>query len=89
MADKWSTVVVLRWLSSERITMGDGFLTIIDLWESVLSLDAILWGIRDDLMIALDRGSNRLIILLDNQEAVQAIQGSSTKALNSALVRRI
>ncbi|MFQ6660796.1 hypothetical protein Gotur_029176 [Gossypium turneri] len=89
MADKWSTVVVLRWLSSERITMGDGFLTIIDLWESVLSLDAILWRIRDDLMIALDRGSNRLIILLDNQEAVQAIQGSSTKALNSALVRRI
>ncbi|KAH1083345.1 hypothetical protein J1N35_023106 [Gossypium stocksii] len=47
--------------------------------------DAILWGVRDDLMIALDRGSDRLIILSNNQEAVQAIQGSSTKASNSAL----
>ncbi|KAH1063273.1 hypothetical protein J1N35_028260 [Gossypium stocksii] len=46
-------------------------------------------GIWNGLTIALDRGIDRLIILIDSQEAVQAIQSSTTKVSNSALVRRI
>ncbi|MBA0724353.1 hypothetical protein Golax_021047, partial [Gossypium laxum] len=42
-------------------------------------LDAELWGIWNVLIIALDRGFNRLIILSYNQEVVQAIENSPTK----------
>ncbi|MBA0604919.1 hypothetical protein Godav_017545, partial [Gossypium davidsonii] len=52
-------------------------------------LDVELWGILNGLVITLDRGFDSLIFLSNNLEAVQAIQGSYSRVLNSALVRRI
>ncbi|MBA0817828.1 hypothetical protein Gohar_021855 [Gossypium harknessii] len=52
-------------------------------------LEVELWGILNSLVIALDRGFDSLIFLSDNLEAVQAIQVSYSRVLNSALVRRI
>ncbi|MBA0846074.1 hypothetical protein Goarm_022917, partial [Gossypium armourianum] len=52
-------------------------------------LDFELWGILEGLTIAMDRGFDRVLIVFDSHEAVQAIQGSATKVSNSALVRRI
>ncbi|MBA0753160.1 hypothetical protein Gogos_021741, partial [Gossypium gossypioides] len=54
-----------------------------------LVLDSKLWRILEGLMIAMDRGFNKVLIIFDSHEAIQAIQRSVTKVSNSALVRRI
>ncbi|MBA0614762.1 hypothetical protein Godav_015008 [Gossypium davidsonii] len=52
-------------------------------------LDFELWGTLEGLSIAMYWGFDRVLIVSDSHEAVQAIQGSATKVSNSALVRRI
>lgn len=53
------------------------------------ALDVELWSILEGLTITIDKGFERVFILSDSLEAVQAIQGNTTKASNSALVKRI
>ncbi|MFQ6622051.1 hypothetical protein Gotur_002137 [Gossypium turneri] len=49
------------------------------------ALDVELWGIFEGVTIVMDKGFDRILIISDSQEAVQAIQGSVTKTSNSAL----
>ncbi|MBA0759792.1 hypothetical protein Gotri_022626 [Gossypium trilobum] len=42
-------------------------------------LDVELWGIFEGVTIVMDKGFDRILIISDSQEAVQAIQGSVTK----------
>ncbi|KAK5770194.1 uncharacterized protein LOC108462408 [Gossypium arboreum] len=51
-------------------------------------IDSELWGILDGLQIALDCGYRKVIIRIDNLEAIKLIHGVSNGS-NSALVRRI
>ncbi|MBA0591014.1 hypothetical protein Gorai_019702, partial [Gossypium raimondii] len=44
-----------------------------------LVLDSKLWGILEGLTITMDRGFDRVLIVSNSQEVVQAIQGSATK----------
>ncbi|MBA0670449.1 hypothetical protein Goklo_024809, partial [Gossypium klotzschianum] len=48
-------------------------------------LNAELWGNLEGLMIVMDMGFDKVFILSDNQEVVQAIQRSAPKVSNSAL----
>ncbi|KAG8501465.1 hypothetical protein CXB51_003790 [Gossypium anomalum] len=54
-----------------------------------LVLDSELWRILEGLTIAMDRGFNKVLIVFDSHEAIQAIQRRVIKVSNSALVRRI
>ncbi|MBA0682517.1 hypothetical protein Goari_024232 [Gossypium aridum] len=51
-------------------------------------LDAELLGILEGLAIAIDRGFDRVFILSDSQKAVQVVQESATRVMNSVLVKR-
>lgn len=46
-------------------------------------------GYLKGLAIAIKRGFDKVLILSNNQEAVQIVQGSAIKMSNSALVIRI
>ncbi|KAK5832268.1 hypothetical protein PVK06_016069 [Gossypium arboreum] len=52
-------------------------------------IDSELWGILDELKIALDRGFQKVIIRTNNLEAVNIINQGVRGGSNSALVRRI
>lgn len=54
-----------------------------------MTLGNFLTLLIEGLTIAIDRNFDKVIIYLDCQEAVQAIQKSTTKVLNTTLVRRI
>ncbi|MBA0574901.1 hypothetical protein Golob_025072, partial [Gossypium lobatum] len=43
-----------------------------------LVLDSELWCILEGLMTAMDRGFNKVLIIFDSHEAIQAIQMSVT-----------
>lgn len=57
------------------------------LWVFYSVLDAELWSILKGLKIAIDRRFDRIFILSDSQEVVQAVQRSTSMVSNSALVR--
>ncbi|MBA0856012.1 hypothetical protein Goshw_022179 [Gossypium schwendimanii] len=52
-------------------------------------LDTELWGILDGFKLILDLGFERVLIQIDNLEAVNAIQDGSFRNSNFTLVRRI
>ncbi|MBA0661646.1 hypothetical protein Goklo_005922, partial [Gossypium klotzschianum] len=54
-----------------------------------LIFDAELWSIFEGIKLVQRRGHDTVIILSDSLDVVQAIQGSISSTLNSALIRRI
>ncbi|KAH1098427.1 hypothetical protein J1N35_015348, partial [Gossypium stocksii] len=54
-----------------------------------LIFDAELWDIFEGLKLLQRRGHDRVIILLDGQDVIRAIQGSNLATSNSTLIRRI
>ncbi|MBA0867192.1 hypothetical protein Goshw_028078, partial [Gossypium schwendimanii] len=43
-----------------------------------------MWGILESLVIVIERVFNRIIIISDSLEVIQAVQESGTKVSNSA-----